>query len=194
MNALNNRQAISHLGLHSKAEGRSDQDKCPCALDLAANPACTPLAHAYSSSSRHGDESQQVSIQSRFLTYFGSEFWHVLLWLGPITTPVGYNRQSVNSKTWRSSHGYGISLVTSSHLYRLLRLELAMYLKTNWKVSSVKFSIHWNLFWPRTVSWEAAIINHVLCGDVDAVKREFSTRRSTPFDQLPDGATLLHVC
>lgn len=68
-----------------------------------------------------------------------------------------------------------------------------MYLKTNSKAPSVKFSIHWNLFWPRTVPWEAEIINLVLCGDVDAVKREFSTRHSTPFDQLPDGATLLHL-
>ncbi|KAL8827856.1 MAG: hypothetical protein Q9191_002937 [Dirinaria sp. TL-2023a] len=72
-------------------------------------------------------------------------------------------------------------------------LELAMFIKTNRKAPSIRFSIHWNLFWPRTVSWEAEIINLVLCGDVDAVKKGFSTRRSTPFDQLPDGVTILHL-
>lgn len=56
------------------------------------------------------------------------------------------------------------------------------------------FSIHWNLFWPRIVPWDAGIVDLALCGDVDAMKGEFSKGHSTALDVLPDGLTLLHVC
>lgn len=68
-----------------------------------------------------------------------------------------------------------------------------LYLSTHWQGPNLESSIHWNLFSPRIVLWEADAVRLALCGDIDAMKREFFTKRSTPFDQLPDGSTLLHV-
>ena len=67
-------------------------------------------------------------------------------------------------------------------------------LMRHWKGPGVNFSIHWNLFCPRIVPRNASIVDLALRGDVNTMKQEFSNGHSTPFDILPGGLTLLHVC
>ena len=138
--------------------------------------------------------SENVSLRSSVLRYLKNELFQILLYLGPITRQQRHNGWSLYSNVLKQNHGYGIALATASKRYRPLRLELVIFLMRSWEGPSANLSFHWNLFWPRTVTWDAKVVDVALCGDVDAMKREFSKGTSTAFDVLPDGLTLLHVC
>lgn len=131
-----------------------------------------PLGHNFSLQSSEGFYSEQVSRRSNVLRYLENDLLWFLLWLGPITVQRRHNSQSRGSDVLKSYHGYGIALATASHRYRRFRLELVVFLMRNWKGRSVNFSIHWNLFRPRTVSWDADIVDLALCVEVDAMKGE----------------------
>lgn len=135
-----------------------------------------------------------MSLRSSVLSYLENDYLRFLLWLGPIAVQRRHDSQSFLSEILKPDNGYGIALATASHRYRPFRLEFIVYLMKNLKGPSMNFSIHWNLFCPHIVSWDAKIVDLALRGDVDAMKGEFSMGYSTPLDVLPDGVTLLHVC
>jgi hypothetical protein len=191
---MNDLWSTSRLGLRPTNRNSSTQEKCCHPPNLSGHRDIRPFDHNCSLQSPRGYCSEQVSLRSSVLRYLEKDLLRFLLWLGPITVKQRHNCQGLYSDVLKPGHGYGIALAIASHRYRPLRLELVVYLVKNWKGPSVNFSLHWDLFWPRIVSWDADIIDLALCGDVDAMRGVFSTGFSTPFDVLPDGVTLLHVC
>ena len=135
-----------------------------------------------------------MSLRSSILKYLENDILPVILWLGPITIQQRHNSQSSYSDVLKPGHGYGLALATASDRYRPFRLELVVSLIKYWKGPSASLSFHWNLFWPRIVDWDAKVVDLALCGDVDAMKAEFSKGHSSVSDVLADGLTLLHVC
>lgn len=133
------------------------------------------------------------AIRSSHFRYLERDLLRCLLWLGPITIPGRHNSPGLCSNVVDAGHGFGVSLVAASHYHQPFRLELGIFLKMTWRGPGVSFSIDWNLSWPCIIPWDADVVDHALHGDVNAMKKRFSARLSSPFDQLPDGSTLLHV-
>ncbi|KAF7502385.1 hypothetical protein GJ744_005963 [Endocarpon pusillum] len=159
--------------------------------DAPVQPSIRPLDRNFSSQSPYGYCSEHVSLRSSILGYIENNLFQFLLWLGPIA--VQRRRPSLDYDAYESGNGYGIALAMASNCYHPFRLELAIYLMRNRNGPSLSYSIRWGLFWPRIIPWDAEIYDVVLRGDMDSMKREFSTGHSGPFDTLPDGGTLLHL-
>ena len=125
------------------------------------------------------------------MRYLERDIWHLHLRLGPLVTS---RLQKNHYAGVSNSHpGYGFSIATTMHCHRPFKLVLSMLLMTKSHGPSINCSMQWNLFCPRIVSWDSQIIHLALCGDVNNIRTAISTRQSTPFDQTPDGSTLLHV-
>ena len=75
-----------------------------------------------------------------------------------------------------------------------LRLELVLYLLARPKRSSLSLSFGCNLKFPSVVTWDSETVSLTLRGDVDSMKIKFAAGEASPFDVLPAGSTLLHVC
>ena len=119
--------------------------------------------------------------------------WRVMLWLGPVLE----QRQSDDDYYCSEpayTVGYGVGFTLTAYPYCPFRFELAGFLCRTWKEPNLGFSIHWNLSLPRVLPWNSEIVRLALAGDVDAVRTGLRTRALTPFDVLPNGSTLLHVC
>lgn len=121
-----------------------------------------------------------MSLRSSVLRYLENDLLRFLLWLGPITIQRLHHSQGLSSDVLKPGAGYGIALATASHRYRPFRLELVVFLISKWKGPSI--------------AWDAGIVDLASCGDVEAMKGEFSKGHATALDVLPDGLTLLHVC
>ena len=132
---------------------------------------------------------EELSIRNSRSTYLEKDLLHLLLRFGPTILP---GRQLPSNPKTKS--GYGLSIATAFRGCRPFSLELAVYLTLNSKGPGIDCSLQWSLSWPRVVPWDDKIIDLAVCGDIENMKREFSTRTATPFDQSPDGLTLLHVC
>ena len=135
-----------------------------------------------------------MSVRSSVLRHLETDLLRFLLWLGPVTVQQWHNNQNLYPDISKPSHGYGFTLATALDCYLPFRLELAVFLIRSLRGPSANLSFHWTLSWPRVVPWDAKIVDLVVCGDVDAVRREISTGRSAALDVVPDGLTLLHVC
>lgn len=194
LRTINDLWSTSRLSLPPTKESLSNQEEYLHPPDVSVERSLRLHGHNYSLPSPQEYFPNQVSLRSSFLRCLESDPLRFLLWLGPITVQQWHNSWSLDSNGLKSGHGYGIALATASQFYCPFRFELMVSLMRNWKGPGVNFSIHWNLFCPRIVPWNASIVDLALRGDVDAMKGEFSTRHSTPFDVLPGGLTLLHVC
>lgn len=184
----------SRLSLPPTKGSLSNQEEYLHPPDISVERSIRLRGHKYSLQPPQEYIPKQVSLRSSFLRCLESNPLRFLMWLGPITGQQWYNCRSLDSNGVDSGYGYGIALATASQFYCPFRFEVMVSLMRNWKGPSVNFSIHWNLFCPRIVPWNASIVDLALRGDVDAMKGEFSSRNSTPFDVLPGGLTLLHVC
>ena len=125
---------------------------------------------------------------------FENDLLRLLLWLGPITVRQRHPKQGHYLDSSIPSQGYGVAFTTASKCYRPFRFELVVFLMSNWQGPSANLSLQWRFFWPRIVHWDANIIDLALCGDVDAMKAEFSKGHAAASDVLPNGLSLLHVC
>ena len=163
-------------------------------LDLPVDWSGRPLGHGNVLQNLRGHHPERVSLRSSILWYVENGILPVLLWLGPTTTQRWHDDQNAQSGTVDAGQGYGIALAIASFCYSPFRLELMVFLTSYWRAPSANFSIRCNLSCSRIVSWDAGIVDAALRGDIVALKREFSARRSTPYDVLPNGLTLLHVC
>lgn len=181
------------LSLSPAKESLSNQEGDLHPPDVSVKRSIQLRGHKYSLRPPQEYFPKQVSLRSSFLRCLESNPLRLLLWLGPITVQQWHNCRSLDSDGVESGHGYGIALATTSQFYCPFRFEVIVSLMSNWKGPNVNFSVHWNLFCPSIVPWNASVVDLALRGDVDAMKREFSLRNSTPFDVLPGGLTLLHL-
>ena len=179
------RHADKYPSIHEN-KGRS--------LDLPIDWSSCPLGHGNVLQNPQGHHSEHVSLRSSILRYVENGILPVLLWLGPTTVQRWHDDQNPQLGTVDAGQGYGIALAIASFCYSPFRLELMMFLTSYWRAPSANFSIRCNLSCSRIVSWDAGIVDAALRGDIGALKREFSARRSTAYDVLPNGLTLLHVC
>lgn len=132
--------------------------------------------------------------RSQFLRHFEHLPWRAVLWLGPV---IEQRRNDDTCSCYRPlafTVGYGFGFAMTVHRYCPFRIELAGSFQRKWKEPSLGFSTHWNLSLPRILPWESEIVRLALVGDADAVKTSLHTLFLTPFDVLPNGSTLLHVC
>ena len=174
--------------------GLRQSDKIPSIRENEGEPLDLPLSHGNVLQNPRGHHSERVSLRSSILRYVENGILPVLLWLGPTTVQRWHSDLNAQSEMLDAGQGYGIALAIASFCYCPFRLELMMFLTSYWRAPSANFSIRWNLSCSRIVSWDAGIVDAASRGDIDALKREFSARRSTPYDVLPNGLTLLHVC
>ena len=75
-----------------------------------------------------------------------------------------------------------------------LRLELVLYLFVRPKRPSISLSFGCSLRFPSVVTWDSEVVALALRGDVDNMKMKLAGGEASPFDVLPSGSTLLHVC
>lgn len=75
-----------------------------------------------------------------------------------------------------------------------LRLELVLYIFVRPKRPGLSLSFGCDLKFPNVITWDSEIVALSLRGDVDSMKMKFATAEASPFDVLPNGSTLLHVC
>ena len=191
---INDIQSTSRLSLPPTKESLSNKEEDLPPPDVSEEQSIRLRGQTQSLQSPQEYFPNQVSLRSSFLRCLESDPLRFLLWLGPITVQQWHNCRSLDSNRLKSGHGYGISLATASQFYCPFRFELMVSLMRNWEGPSVNFFIHWNLFCPRIVPWNASIVDLASRGDVDAMKGDFTARHSSPFDVLPGGVTLLHVC
>lgn len=138
--------------------------------------------------------SENISLSGRLLQSLETTYFHMLMCLGPVSLLDGRNPQALGLNGSSVRDGYGISLTTSVRRQRCVRFELAVLFVWRWQTTGMQYSVRWNLDWPRIVSWDHQSIRLALCGDVEGMKRQLSTDRTTTSVALPNGQTLLHVC
>lgn len=136
---------------------------------------------------------EPVAVRSSFIGSFTTNLGLFALWLGPIYMQRWTDDRSPCFEITPANHGYGIGFAISP-VWCSFRVELVVYFLSKWKGSSGTLTSRWNLSVPRILPWHGDIARLVLCGDVDALKDRLGAKAATPFDVLPDGSTLLHVC
>ena len=186
--------STSRLSLPPIKEGLSDQDEHLHLQDVSVEQTISLCGHNSSLQSHQEYFPKQVSLRSSFLRYLESDVLQLLWWLGPVILQQWHNCWSRDFNGLKSGHGYGIALTAASQFYCPFRFELMVFLMRNRRGPGANVSIHWDLFCPRIVPWNAIIVDLASNGDIDAMKKEFSAKNSTPFDVFPGGLTLLHVC
>ena len=118
----------------------------------------------------------------------------LLCWIGNVDRRGDFNREGSSSTMIHAHSGYAIGLAMTTYWCFALRLELVLYLYTRPKRSSLSLSFGCDLRFPSIVSWDSEIVELVLRQDVDSMKMKFAAAEASPFDVLPTGLTLLHVC
>ena len=189
-----NQWPTSRLGLRVAKRNPSIHENEGRPLDLPVDWSGRPPGHINVLPNSRGHHSERVSLRSSILRYVENGILPVLLWLGPTTVQSWHNDRNAQSETLDAGQGYGIALALASFCYTPFRLELMVFLTSYWRAPNATFSIRWNLSCSRIVSWDAGIVDAASRGDIDILRREFSARHSTPYDVLPNGLTLLHVC
>ena len=118
----------------------------------------------------------------------------LLYWIGHVNQRDYSNRETSSSTTVHLHSGYAIGLAMTTYWCFALRLELVLYLFVRPKRRSLSLSFGFDLRFPSIVTWDSEIVALALRGDVDGMKMKFSAGEASPFDVLPHGSTLLHVC
>ena len=90
--------------------------------------------------------------------------------------------------------GYALGLAMTTYWCFALRLELVLCLFVRPKRRGLSLSFECDLKFPSVVTWDSEIIALALRGDIDSMKIRFAAGAASPFDVLPNGSTLLHVC
>ena len=137
--------------------------------------------------------SESISIRSNIFTFLENDFIHLHSWFGATTIQDSHSQGVISSNPSSPTNGYGITVAAAVYGGIPFRIEVAMHLLQNWKGRSCSLSLNWNLSLPKTITWDEYQVEAALSGDVDALKRMFSSGEATPFEVLPDGSTLLHV-
>ena len=138
--------------------------------------------------------SEQISTRSSLFSTLESDALHLHTWLGPNTIQHPQNQSPTSSNLSKATNGYGITVAAAMYGLLSFRIELAIYLVKAWRGKGVRYSLNWSPAIPRTMTWNELQVESTLSGDVDALQRMFSKGDATPFEILPDGSTLLHVC
>ena len=136
---------------------------------------------------------QDLSLRSSFFTYLEYDFCHTGLWLGPLVSQrVPVQVGSMFNPT-RAASGYGVAFTSALNSCCPYRFEIAIFLVKNWNRSVLSLTLHWELSLPSTIHWNSPSVKLIVRGDIEGLKKAFSTCVAHSSDALPDGVTLLHV-
>ena len=117
-----------------------------------------------------------------------------LCWIGHVNRRGNFNEKGSSSTRTHLHSGYAIGFAVTTHWCFALRLELVLSLFVRPKKRGVSLSLGCELKFPRVVTWDSEIVALALRGDLDSMKVTFTAGTASPFDVLPNGSTLLHVC
>ena len=118
----------------------------------------------------------------------------LLCWVGNVNRRGNFNEEGSTSTGIQLHSGYAIGFAMTTYWCFALRLELVLFLFMRPKRQSVSLSLGYELRFPSVVTWDSEIVALALRGDVDSMKMKFTAGAASPFDVLPNGSTLLHVC
>lgn len=118
----------------------------------------------------------------------------LLCWIGHVNRIEYSNEKKPSSTVVHCHSGYAIGLAMTGCWCLPLRLELLLYVYVRPKRPGIGLSFGCDLKFPSVITWDSETIELCSRGDVDRMKIKFATAGANPFDVLPNGSTLLHVC
>lgn len=139
-------------------------------------------------------ERGDLSFRINLVKNFERSLMHLLFWVGHVNKVECCNEKTSSSAVVHLHSGYAIGLAMTSCWCLALRLELLLYIFVRPKRSGIGLSFDCDLKFPSVIFWDSEAVAFCLCGDVDSMKRKFATAEANPFEVLPNGSTLLHVC
>lgn len=139
-------------------------------------------------------ERGELSFRTNFVKNLERSLMPLLYWTGRVNRGEYSNEKSLSSTMVHLHSGYAIGLAMTSYWCFALRLELVLYIFVRPKRPGLSLSFGCDLKFPNVITWDSEIVALSLRGDVDSMKMKFATAEASPFDVLPNGSTLLHVC
>lgn len=118
----------------------------------------------------------------------------ILCWIGHANRKECSDEKKLSSAVVQVHSGYAIGLVISSCWCLALRLELLLYMFVRPGRRGIGISFGCDLKFPSVITWDSETVALCLRGDVERMKMKFAAAEANPFDILPNGSTLLHVC
>lgn len=139
-------------------------------------------------------EREELFFRIRFVENLERSLMPLLYWVGHVSRRGNPSRDDSTSTIVHLHSGYAIGLAMTTYWCFALRLELVLYLFVRPKRPSISLSFGCNLRFPSVVTWDSEVVALTLRGDVDNMKMKLAGGEASPFDVLPSGSTLLHVC
>ena len=160
-----------HLGLRRNIENHEDKESLSSVPQIATNRTDQYFENNSPSNAPRDQYSEHLSVRSSYLRYLEKNPLHILLRWGRINIPGWHSSGGSHvSDAANFSPGYGFSIATALRRYRPFSLDWTVFLTMNSKGPSINSSIHWNLFWPRLVPWDAKVIDLALRGEIDNMR------------------------
>ena len=119
---------------------------------------------------------------------------HLLCLVGHVNRAEYPNEKTPSSAVVHLHSGYAIGLAMTGCWCLALRLELMLYIFVRPKRAGIGLSFDCDLKFPSGIFWGSETVALCLCGDVDSMMKKFVTGEANPFNMLPNGSTVLHVC
>ncbi len=139
-------------------------------------------------------ESDDFSLRISFAKSLERTLMPLLCWIGHVDWRRDLKRESSSPTRVHSHSGYAIGLAMTTYWCFALRLELVLYFWVRPKRRCLSLSFGCDIKFPSVVTWDSETVALALGGDVDGMKIRFGAGAASPFDVLPSGSTLLHVC
>ena len=139
-------------------------------------------------------EREELFFRVRFAANLERSLMPLLYWIGHVNRRGYPSRDGVSSTMVDLHSGYAIGIAMTTYWCFALRLELVLYLFVRPKSPSISLSFGCNLRFPSVVTCDSEVVALTLRGDVDKMKMKLAGGEASPFDVLPSGSTLLHVC
>ena len=121
-------------------------------------------------------------------------FYNFLLRVGPLieSRPALHNHKAPKSVS-SSREGFGCVLSLGLPPRFGATVQLKIYLLYTLIAGSTKYSMGWDLGFPRVIAFQSKVFLLTKDGDTEGIKTLFSARLATPKDTTAYGTTLLHV-
>ena len=139
-------------------------------------------------------EREELFFRIKFAKNLERSLMPLLYWIGYVNRRGHPSRDGSSSTMVHLHSGYAIGLAMTTYWCFALRLELVLYLFVRPKRPSISLSFGCDLRFPSVVTWDSEVVALTLRGDVDNMKMKLAGGEASPFDVLPSGSTLLHVC
>ena len=187
---LCSRQVITHINTCHSSVDRALRDDCNT---LELERPC-PGQHLDTSTQPLTHESSAVSAYTTFRDLYSFGAFTFMWWIGQSSPSSRRPSKSNTCQNPSCYQSYVVGLAMNTPWSIALRAELRIYFWRKVMEPSISMSIVHTLSFPTIVPWSTRSVHATKYGDISAMRLEFGSNQSSPFDVLADGSTYLHVC